>query len=85
MVFQLACLQGTLFSNVEFKYYASNSSIPYLSYKFQNVYFSGYSVSSGGERPIESLSVNYKIYGFKDWVNNVSFGYDVVTHTLTAY
>jgi hypothetical protein len=85
MGFNLATLQGTLCTNIEFKFYASNASVPYLSYRFQNVYFSGYSVSSGGERPIESISVNFKNYGFKDWVNNVSFGYDVVTHSLTSY
>lgn len=85
MGFQLASLQGTLCTEIEFKFYATGSAIPYLSYKFKNVYFTGYSVSSGGDRPSEAVSVNYKNYGFKDWVNNVSFGYDVVTHAVTSY
>lgn len=83
--FQQATLIGILYPEIEFKFYASGSAVPYLSYRFQNIYFTGYSISSGGDLPSEAVSVNYKNYGYKDWVNNVSFGYDVVTHTSTAY
>lgn len=31
----------------------------YLKYNLENVIFSGYSLSSGGDRPSESLSLNY--------------------------
>ena len=31
----------------------------YLKYELENVLFSGYSVSSGGDRPTESLSLNF--------------------------
>jgi type VI secretion system secreted protein Hcp len=85
MGFQLATLQGTLYADIEFKFYATGSAVPYISYKFKNVYLTGYSASSGGDTPSESVSVNYKNYGFKDWVNNVSFGYDIVTHAVTSY
>lgn len=83
--FQLATMEGTACPDIEFKFYASGSSTPYLSYKFKNVYFTGYSVSSGGDLPTESISINYKIYGYKDWVTNVSFGYDAVAHKVTTY
>lgn len=32
---------------------------PYLKYELKNVLISGYSLSSGGDRPSESLSLNY--------------------------
>ncbi len=82
---QQATFKGTLFSEIEFKFYASNAVVPYISFRFQNVYFTGYSISSGGDLPTESVSVNYKNFGFKDWVNNISYGYDVTTHTPTSY
>lgn len=83
--FQQATFLGTVFPDIEFKFYAMNAAVPYMSLRFQNVYFTGYSLSSGGDLPSESVSVNYKNFGFKDWVNNVSYGYDVVTRTITAY
>ena len=41
----------------------------YAEYKLTNCMISGYSVSSGGDRPIESLSINFtKIeYVFKEF------------------
>lgn len=84
--FNLATLvSGGPYTSIEFKYYAANSSVPYLSYRFKNVYFTGYSVSSGGDLPTESVSVFYENYGFKDWVNNLEFGYNVNTHVITVY
>jgi hypothetical protein len=84
--FNLATLvSGGPYTAIEFKYYAQDATVPYLSYRFKNVYFSGYAVSSGGERPFESISVFYENYGFKDWVNNLEFGYNVNTHTVTSY
>jgi type VI protein secretion system component Hcp len=76
---------GILYPEIEFKFYASGASVPYLSYRFQNVYFTAYSISAAGDLPSEAVSVNYKNYGYKDWVFNVSFGYDIITHTSTAY
>lgn len=84
--FNLATLvSGGPYTSIEFKFYALDASVPYLSYRFKNVYFSGYSVSSGGDRPSESISVFYENYGFKDWVNNLEFGYNVNTHIVTSY
>jgi type VI protein secretion system component Hcp len=85
MSFQLATMQGTVCPSIEFKFYVGGSAIPYLSYRFKNVYISSYAVSSGGDTPTESISINYKNYGYKDWINNVFFGYDVATHAITAY
>ncbi len=83
--FQLAILKGQLIASIEFKYYASGSAIPYLSYRFRSAYFTGYSSSSGGDIPSESVSVNFRYYGFKDWVNNLEFGWDLVSNVQSTY
>lgn len=83
--FNLASLRGTNYPSIEFKFYATGSTVPYLSYRLQNVYFTGYSVSAGGQIPSEAISINFENYGFWDRVNNVQFGYNVRTHTNTAY
>ncbi|MDB5203792.1 MAG: hypothetical protein JWQ27_3201 [Ferruginibacter sp.] len=83
--FNLATLTSSGPYTIEFKFYAANSAVPYLSYQLKNAYFSGYAVSSGGDTPFESISVFYENYGFKDWVNNVEFGYNAKTHTVTTY
>lgn len=38
----------------------------YLTYELENVMISGYSMSSGGDRPTESLSLNYTKIQFKN-------------------
>jgi hypothetical protein len=83
--FQLAIFKGQFITSVEFKYYASGSSVPYMSYRFRNVYFSGYSNSSGGDLPSEAISVSYRYYGFKDWVNNLEFGWDTASNSQSSY
>jgi len=83
--FQLAILKGQSISSIEFKYYTSGSAIPYLSYRFRGVYVSGYTSSSGGDRPTESVSVNFRYYGVKDWVNNREFGWDLVSNLQSVY
>lgn len=35
------------------------SIVPYVEYEFENTLVSGYSVSSGGDRPSESISLNF--------------------------
>ena len=46
--------------NVEFTRTGDqNQQIAYLKYELEDVLFSGYSTSSGGDRPSESLSLNF--------------------------
>lgn len=83
--FNLATLRGTNYPSIEFKFYAGASLAPYLSYRLQNIYFSGYSVSTASDIPSEAISIYFENYGFWDRVNNVQFGFNVRTHTNTAY
>ena len=42
----------------------NKEQIPYLKYELENVLFSGLSLSSGGDRPTESLSLNFTKFTF---------------------
>jgi type VI secretion system secreted protein Hcp len=42
------------------------SQIAYIEYILENVLISGYSVSSGGDRPTESLSLNFTKFEFQN-------------------
>jgi Type VI secretion system effector, Hcp len=86
--FNLAALQASQFTSVEFKYYATGQTIPFLSIRLKNIYISSYQTgfSAGGDPlPIEAISIHYENYGVKDWTNNVEFGFNVVTHAVTTY
>ena len=80
-------IAGSKFASVEIKFYALGQSSPYVSYKFSNFIFESYQVSAaaGSGSAVESVSIAYEIYGFKDWEHNLSFGYNVVSKTFTAY
>jgi len=82
----LATIVGTKFSAIEFKFYATGAVVPYISYRLRNVIIESYQVSgaAGGE-VMESISIAYEIYGFKDWVNSMEFGFNVINKTVTTY
>ena len=72
--------------DIEIKAYHPNTSIPYYSIKIQDVVFSSISVGVSTEFTLtESVSITGEIIGFKDWVNNKSFGYNLETNMLGAY
>ena len=84
--FNLATVLGTKFASSEFKLYASGATVPYASYRYKDVIFESYQASgSAGSSLIESISVAFENYGFKDWVNNQEFGYNLITRSITAY
>lgn len=83
----MATVVGTKYQSIEIKFYAANELAPYMSYRFQNVIFESYQISgsAGGGPVVESVSIAFENYGFKDWEHNVEFGYNVVSKTITAY
>ncbi len=77
---------GTHSSFIEFKLYLPSASIPYYSIKLYNFYTSNYRVMNdllGGV--IEQVQLKCTKIGFKDWVNNRSFGWDIAANMLTGY
>jgi type VI secretion system secreted protein Hcp len=55
-------LTGENKQNVEIDFVTTEheGAKPYLTFKFENVLISSYSLSSGGDRPTESISFNYQ-------------------------
>lgn len=85
--FNLGAIIGTKYASIEIKLYASGASVPYVSYRYKNVIISSYqiSASAGGGPVTESMSVAFENYGFKDWVNNVEFGFNLINGALSTY
>jgi hypothetical protein len=85
--FNLAADAGTILSSIEFKINAAGAVTPYMSYQLKNIVLTGFKTTGAafGGPVLETLSLMFLNYGFKDWVNNVSFGYNVQNRTLTAY
>lgn len=83
----LAVINGTQLPAIEFKYYASGATVPYLSYRFKNVVIEAYQVSgsAGGGPLVENITIAFINYGFKDWVNNKEFGFNRATNVASAY
>lgn len=63
----VAALTGTLDKKVTISMVrtASGSVQPYMVYELEGCGISGYSVSSGGDRPSESISLNFDKVSFK--------------------
>lgn len=81
-----APMLGTKFASIEIKLYAAGSSIPYASYRLKEAIIESYQVSvSAGSSLIESVSIAFENYGFKDWVQNQEFGFNVITKTISTY
>ena len=84
--FNLAADMGTVLASIEFKIYAAGTSDPYVSYRLKNVVLTNYRPSGAAGGPfIENVSFDLLNYGFKDWVNNVSFDYNLQTTQITPY
>jgi type VI secretion system secreted protein Hcp len=65
-------LQGTMQDLVKIDFVSLRTGKPfkYLEYSFSKVVFSGYSISSGGDRPSESLSLNFTKFKAEYFVQN---------------
>jgi type VI secretion system secreted protein Hcp len=62
----LAAAQGTNLGTVTLGVRKAGATFDYLSFQLSNVVISRHSISSGGDRPTESLSINYTKVEFKE-------------------
>ena len=86
MNFNQLTILGIELPSIEIKFYAQGQASPYLSYRFRDIVLESYQTSGSlGGQLIESVSILFEIYGFKDWENNKEFGYNLVTKTITTY
>jgi len=78
----LSALNG----GIEFKIYKSGEPTPYYSVKLSNFYISSVSQAAyvGGETS-ENVSISYEIIGFKDWINDNGFSYNLQTNVIGPY
>ncbi len=72
---------------IEIKAYVPGASTPYYSIKLSNNQISSYSVgiSTNGFGLAEQITINPIIYGYKDWINNVSFSYNISNKQVGTY
>jgi hypothetical protein len=71
----------------EIKFYAQGASTPYYSIKLLSWKCTGYSLAqaTGYNMFLESISLKPEVIGVKDWVNNKSYAWNLVTNTETTY
>ncbi len=85
--YSLMAAVPTLLPSIELKVYAAGAVTPYISYRLKNIIITDFNSNgaSAGNSYIENISFSFENYGFKDWVNNLSFGFNVKMRQITAY
>lgn len=84
-------LQPSAGQAIVFNFYVAGAATPYYSIKFTDWKVSSVSngaasaQSTGLNENVTVSVLDTGIIGFKDWINNKSFGYNVVTKTVVAY
>ncbi|MES2650041.1 MAG: hypothetical protein V4717_24405 [Bacteroidota bacterium] len=78
---------GPITASIEFKLYAEGAAIPYLSYRFKNLVFTGIntSVGEGVQTFIETVSFTFSDFGLKNWVTNNGLNFNIATSVVSAY
>jgi hypothetical protein len=79
-------ITGSMNGGIEFKMYAPGQTTPYYSVKLSNwkVASVQQSVASGGQI-LESISFTFENIGFKDWINNSGFTFNLVNKVIGPY
>jgi type VI protein secretion system component Hcp len=83
-----ALVTGTVVGDIEFMIYESGAATPYYSvkltaWKVTSVSFSMSSTVEDGK--IESISLQGEVIGFKDWLTDDSFSYNLQSGTIGMY
>jgi hypothetical protein len=79
-------ISGQMVGGIEFKMYAAGATTPYYSVKLTNWKVS--SVQQGlsiGSELTEQISFSPGTIGFKDWINNLSFSFNLTTSVIGPY
>ncbi|MBE0640198.1 MAG: type VI secretion system tube protein Hcp [Bacteroidales bacterium] len=79
-------ISGSMNGGIEFKMYAPGQTSPYYSVKLTNWKVSSVQQSLGvGGEIYESISFTFENIGFKDWINNSGFTFNLVTKVIGPY
>jgi hypothetical protein len=79
-------ISGQMVGGIEFKMYAAGATTPYYSVKLTNWKVS--SVQQGLSKwseMTEQISIAPETIGFKDWINNFSFSFNLLTNVIGTY
>jgi len=86
VAFLRAVAAGTAGSVVEFKVYTSGAATPYFSVKLTNPRVTDYYTYGRSSARLEELiDIAGTVYGYKDWVSGVSFGWDKARNLAVPY
>ncbi len=85
--FMRASIGGNTFAEMEIKHFLPGDVNPFFSIKLTTVYITSqsYFISETTGRRTERLVLQPNKVGFKDWVTNKSFSYDVTTLSFGVY
>lgn len=84
--FLRALAGGTVVADIEFMIYEKGASSPYYSIKYSTWFTSSVSGgTSAGGRKTENVTVSANRIGFRDWITNDGFSYDLTTNTIGSY
>ncbi len=86
VAFLRAIAAGTAGSVAEIRVYTAGAALPYFSVKLTSpriVTYYNFGLRSG--RLLEQISLTGTVFGYKDWVSGVSFGWDTVRNAATTY
>jgi type VI protein secretion system component Hcp len=85
--FNMSATIPALLPSIEIKVYAAGAANPYISFRLLNIIIKSFTSTgpAAGNPYYETIAFSFENYGFRDWVHNVSFGYNVKTGTVSAY
>lgn len=72
---------------LEIKVFSADSTTPRFSMKFTTFKVSSYSVGSSDDPTslVEEVSLTAQIVGFKNWITNTSYAWNISTNVATGY
>ncbi|MBX9784368.1 MAG: type VI secretion system tube protein Hcp [Chitinophagaceae bacterium] len=84
---RLLALKAANTGSIEFLVYKTGATTPYYSVKLTNWYMQDFQVTANttNGKLLETINLTGLIIGYRDWVNNISFGYNNSTNTITTY
>ncbi len=87
IIFKRAHLSGTNIQGIEISQFLPNAATPFYSIKLTNFSVSSQSffISEKTGKLTEKYGLIAQIIGYKDWVNNKSFSFNVVTTVFGVY
>lgn len=87
IVFRRAGITQVHYTTIEFKFYRPGATTPYYSIKPYDVSFinSNDYQANPTDGLFENYTINFSKIGYKDWINDVSFSWNLATFVIGTY